>query len=381
MTSCACVRASNRSRAPTIPDARVGRPEEWCRCAPPLHFSHLHFVSRPFRFAPLVFGVSCALLGARVAPAQAIVRWTDLNATQIAALDRAHTALIIPAGIVEEHGPLLPSGAELFQNDRIASDVAAGIAARAGWTVVMLPGVPLGSGAFDRRAGRAGFAGTLSVRASTLQAVFTDLADDIGQQGFRFVFVIDGHADANHDRALDLAGDVFSASYRGFMVHLLGRRGCQADGLEPPPISMLSATAMTADADSPHGGAMETSRLWFTRPELVDSVAVRNAADMTAKGAADWSRVAQRADWPGYVGAPRFATLELGEWLYQTQRRSCVDLALRLLDGLDERTVLRFGDQMRAHPDVRARLDAQEKAESDDGLRQKRTLGRPPLRP
>lgn len=338
-------------------------------------------MARPFPLSPLVVGVSCVLLGTRVAPAQTILRWTDLNATQIAALDRAHTALIIPAGIVEEHGPLLPSGAELFHNDRIATDLAADIAARPGWTVVMLPGVPLGSGAFDRRAGRTGFAGTLSVRASTIQAVFTDLADAVGQQGFRFVFVINGHADANHDRALDLAGDVFAVSYRGFMVHLLGRRGCQADGLEPPPITMLSATAMTADADSPHGGAMETARLWFSRPEFVDSTAVRNATDVTANGAAEWPRVAQRADWPGYVGAPRFATLELGEWLYRTQRRNCTDLALRLLDGLDERTVLRFSDQVRAHPDVRARLEAQERAESDDGMRQKRALGRLSGRP
>ena len=341
----------------------------------------MQFVSRPLRSITLAVSAACALLCATVAQSQAIVRWTDLTTAQIAALDRAHTAVVVPAGIVEEHGPLLPSGAEIFQNDRLATELATAITARSGWTVVMLPVVPFGSGAFDRRAGRTGLAGSLSVRASTLQAVFTDLADDLGQQGFRYVFVINGHADANHDRALDLAGDVFSASYRGFMVHLLGRRGCQPDGLEPPPITMLSASAMTADTDSPHGGVMETSRVWWIRPDLVDSAAVRQAGDVMAKGTAEWARVAQRADWPGYVGAPRFATLELGEWLYQTQRRSCTELALRLLDGLDERTVHRYGDQIRAYPDVRTLLEAQEKAESDEGLRQKRALARLPARP
>jgi hypothetical protein len=144
---------------------------------------------------------------------------------------------------------------------------------------------------------------------------------------------------------------------------------------------MFSASAMTADADSPHGGALETSRLWWVRQDLVDSTAVRRADDVTAKGAMEWSRAAQRPDWPGYVGAPRFATLELGEWLYQTQRRGCTDLALRLLDGLDARTVLRYGDQVRAYPDVRAQLDAQERAEAEDGARQKRALSRIPVRP
>jgi creatinine amidohydrolase len=308
--------------------------------------------------------------------AQRILRWTELTAQQLGRLDRTRTAVLIPAGIVEEHGPLLPAGAEVMHNERLAGDLAAAIAARPGWTVLVLPTIPLGSGAFDRRFGRIGFGGTLSVRASTVQAVFTDLAENLGQQGFRQIFVINGHADANHDRALDLAGDFFGASFRGFMIHLLGRRGCQVDGLEPPPLTMMSAMAMTADADSPHGGVMETSRIWWLRPDLVDSTSVRTAADHPAKGAAEWERVAQQPDWRGYVGAPRFATLELGAWLYETERRHCTDLALRFLDGLDERTVPRYGDQLRAYPDVRSLLEAQERVEADEAARQKRVLSR-----
>jgi len=325
-----------------------------------------------------IFVLLCA---PSVAVAQGVVRWLDLTSEQVLRLDRAHTVVLIPAGIVEEHGPFLPNGAELMHNDRLARDLATAIVARPAWTGVLAPTIPLGSGAFDRRSGRSGFGGTLSVRAATVQAVFSDLAENLGQQGFRRIFVINGHADANHDRALDRAGDVFSSSYRGFMVHLLGRRGCHVDGLEPPPITMLSASAMTADADSPHGGATETARFWWVRPDLVDSAAIRIAADFPAKGSSEWVRTAARPGWRGYVGAPRFATLELGEWLYETERRNCTDLALRLLDGLDEHTVPRHGDQMRAYPDVRALLDAQERAESEEVVRQKRALGRQPQRP
>ncbi len=347
----------------------------------PVPSPHQPHVTRVLRNSLFVVVLALALPVSDTLRAQSIVRWADLTSAQLAGLDRSHTVVIVPAGTIEEHGTLLPSGAELFQNDRIAGDLATDIAARPGWSVVMLPTVPLGSGAFDRKAGRSGFSGTLAVRASTIQAVFTDLADNLGAQGFRFVFIVNGHGDANHDRALDLAGDFFTASYRGFMVHLLGRRGCQADGLEPPPITTFSASAMTADADSPHGGAMETSRIWWLRPDLVDSAAVRRAGDVSVKGAAEYARIAQRADWPGYVGAPRFASLELGEWLYQTQHRNCSDLALRLLDGLDERAVARYGDQQRAYPDVRTVLDAQERLEIEDAVRQKRALARTPTRP
>ena len=156
---------------------------------------------------------------------------------------------------------------------------------------------------------------------------------------------------------------------------------------EPQAIPLLEALGLVlavdihADADSPHGGAFETSRLWYLRPDLVDSTAVRRAPDLPAQGAAAWARVAQRADWPGYVGSPRSATLELGEWLYQTQRRSCTELALRFLDGLDERTVARASDQQRAYPGVRALFDQQERTESDEGARQKRALARGASRP
>ena len=166
-----------------------------------------------------------ALCAPSVAVAQGVVRWIDLTSEQVARLDRAHTVVLLPAGIVEEHGPFLPNGAELMHNERLAHDLATAIVARPGWTVVLAPTIPLGSGAFDRRSGRSGFGGTLSVRAATVQAVFSDLAENLGQQGFRQIFVINGHADANHDRALDMAGDVFASSFRGFMVHLLGRRG------------------------------------------------------------------------------------------------------------------------------------------------------------
>jgi creatinine amidohydrolase/Fe(II)-dependent formamide hydrolase-like protein len=36
-------------------------------------------------------------------------RVAELNTEQIRALDRARTAVILPGGILEEHGPYLPS--------------------------------------------------------------------------------------------------------------------------------------------------------------------------------------------------------------------------------------------------------------------------------
>lgn len=313
-----------------------------------------------------------ALAPTHAASAQRILRWTELNAAQLASLDRERTAVLIPAGLVEQQGTMLPVGAELFRSDRLAADIASSIASRPGWTVLMLPTIPLGSGAFDRRVGRSDFGGSLPVRAATVQAIFTDIATDLGEQGFEHLFIIDGHSEASHARALDLAGEAFRARYRGYMVHLLGRNGCHVDGLEPPPITLYSATAMTADADSPHAGTRQTARHWWLRQDLVDSTRVRRAPDVTAGSPEKRAAVARQSEWQGYVGAPRFATLELGQWMYETELRHCSALAHRFLDGLDERSVLRFSDRMRADPAMRALMEATTRRESGDSTRRPR---------
>lgn len=56
------------------------------------------------------------------------------------------------------------------------------------------------------------------------------------------------------------------------MIHLLGRAGCQPESMgsnSGPPVSLFSAAAKAADADSPHAGALESARLRFLRPDLV----------------------------------------------------------------------------------------------------------------
>jgi Creatinine amidohydrolase len=83
-----------------------------------------------------------------------VLRLAEMDAAAVARLDRARTIVIIPGGILEEHGPHLPVNADGYRNERIAADVAAAVAARPGWAALVLPTVPLGSGSFELTAGR-----------------------------------------------------------------------------------------------------------------------------------------------------------------------------------------------------------------------------------
>lgn len=67
-----------------------------------------------------------------------------LATTKFAALDRSKTAVIVPGGILEEHGPYLPSASDTYQARWLADNLARRIGARPGWTAVMFPMIPLG---------------------------------------------------------------------------------------------------------------------------------------------------------------------------------------------------------------------------------------------
>jgi Creatinine amidohydrolase len=139
----------------------------------------------------VLFGLS--MLGAPRGAGGQVVRMAELTSADIARLDRARTVMIVPGGILEEHGPFLPVYSDGYLNERLADTPAAAIAARAGWKAVVLPAIPLGNSAANDIGGRYSFPGTFAVRFETLRAVFMDLGDELGAQGFRWVFVVHLH--------------------------------------------------------------------------------------------------------------------------------------------------------------------------------------------
>lgn len=113
----------------------------------------------------IALALCCGTVGGEV------LRFEDLTSPQTARLERSRTVLVLPGGILEEHGPYLPNGADGIFNRRLADDLAAAIDRREGWTVVMLPFVPLGAGAANEIGGKYSFPGSLTIRPETLRAV------------------------------------------------------------------------------------------------------------------------------------------------------------------------------------------------------------------
>jgi creatinine amidohydrolase/Fe(II)-dependent formamide hydrolase-like protein len=274
----------------------------------------------------------------RLAQAQ-IYRLAELNTAQIRALNRQTTVVIIPGGVLEEHGPYLPSYTDGYANERLTADLAAAIARRPGWTVALFPAIPLGSGGANSIGAKYSFPGSFGIRPAVLRAVFMDLATEFGEQGFRWIFVVHGHG-GPHNLALDEAGDYFRDTYGGHMVHLVGLRPARMAWDSVIQAEVPSA-ARAEDGFTVHAGVAEHSVIMALRPDLVPA-AIARAPSLTASDFSDLQRIAASPGWPGYFGAPRYASAELGRRLVEAENHQFVTLALQILDGLDERQVPRL---------------------------------------
>jgi creatinine amidohydrolase/Fe(II)-dependent formamide hydrolase-like protein len=272
----------------------------------------------------------------RAASAQ-VWELAKLNTAQIRDLDRARTVVIIPGGILEQHGPYLPAYADGYWNERIAQELAASVAARPGWAALMFPPIPLGVGGANEIGRRYSFPGTYALRSATLRSLFMDLASEFGEQGFRWIFVVHGHGAPEHNRMLDDAGDFFRDEYRGQMVHLMGLEAVLETG------GGLDADVEKVEGFSVHAGAGETSGMLFLRPDLV-AADVKAAPDRRGANMSDLVRLAGEPQWPGYFGAPRVASASQGARLFTSASAAASAYALKILDGLDPRTLSRIGD-------------------------------------
>jgi creatinine amidohydrolase len=272
-----------------------------------------------------------------------VVRIAEMNTRQIQALNLQKTVVLIPGGILEEHGPYLPSYTDGYAIDAYTQELAKAIVARPGWTVVLFPQIPLGNDPANTIGGKRVFPGSYPVRMTTLRAIYMDLANELGEQGFRWVFLVHNHGAPNHHKALNQASDYFHDVYGGTMVHLFGLKPVfLCCGIED---KMLSPKEREEEGFSVHAGAGEQSAILFLRPEFVPPD-YRAAESLTGKNFADLVRMAKVDGWPGYFGAPRLASAAMGAQAFTLSSQKLKETALQILDGLEYRKIPRYADEM-----------------------------------
>src|SRR5687768_5975677 len=149
-----------------------------------------------------------------------IYKLEELTWPQIDALDRERTLFILPVGMIEQHGPHLPVGADTFGVVYEANGAASRVSrALRDWNVVLMPPINYGHAGANLMGGRLVHPGTYGIRQSTLRSLVADVGGQLAQNGFKWIFVMNGHGAPTHNIAINDACDFVSETFRVNMLH------------------------------------------------------------------------------------------------------------------------------------------------------------------
>lgn len=267
-----------------------------------------------------------------------IYKLEELNWPQIDALQRERTLVLLPVGMVEQHGPHLPVGADTLGVLYEASGVSRRVSqALSGWNIVMLPSINYGHGGANLIGDKLVHPGTYGIRQSTLRSLVADVGGQFAQNGFRWIFVLNGHAAPTHGIAINEACDFISETFHVTMLHLTGLfradAAIQARG-EKMKARHFSAAQLSSFGMDVHAGVAETSAALATRPDLVRSD-YRALPDRAGGALGELREVATAPGWQGYFSSPSKATAAYGRAIKEWWIDGFTTLIVRAVRGED----------------------------------------------
>jgi creatinine amidohydrolase len=113
-------------------------------------------------------------------------QWSDLSRSELAARDLSQAVAVLPVAATEQHGPHLPLSVDADLAEGIVAACAAQLPADS--PVLFLPVQRVGYSPEHQ-----GFAGTLTLKATTVMALWTDIAESVHASGVRRIVLFNTH--------------------------------------------------------------------------------------------------------------------------------------------------------------------------------------------
>jgi creatinine amidohydrolase len=265
-----------------------------------------------------------------------IYKLEELTWPQIDALDRKRTLFILPVGTIEEHGPHLPVGADTLGVTYEAKGASRQVSrALPDWNIVMMPPIHYGQLGANQLGDMPVHPGTYAIRQSTLRSLVADLGGQIAQNGFKWIFVLNGHAAPTHSIAINEACDFVSETFHVTMLHLTGLfradAAIQSRG-ERITAKYFSAAETSSFGMDVHAGVGETSGMLAVRPDLVRSN-YKTLPSRAGRSLEELREIATAPGWQGYFSSPASATAAYGRAFEAWWIDGFTDLILRAVRG------------------------------------------------
>lgn len=218
-------------------------------------------------------------------PAYSIFQGTivDMTWPEIKKAAERNAIVLLPIGVIEEHGPHMGLGPDTYQAHKLSTILKQRLADQK-IEAVILPVMYWGI----MQANESGaFPGTLSVRPETMKALLMDELTDVKNWGFKNVFIVSVHGDRVHRKTVD---EVIPEAEKTLGIDIFN--GHDGEGTGKPHPRLNPYTAEKPFQPDYHSGAVETALMDYYFPGEVNKELAK-----TLKPQATWQPL-------GYVGDP-----------------------------------------------------------------------------
>lgn len=245
-------------------------------------------------------------------------------------IERAAKSGAVPLwglGVIEQHGPHLPLGTDVYVPMAVLRLARRLLASRAIEAVIVPPFY------WGVNHVTASYVGSFVVRPAVFVALMTDVFTSLKKDGFDRVFCLSGHGDAVHNRTIldGVRQGSAAAAIDGRMV--VSRSMVARLGFDPADPHLAIAVDEGSGSSGPidvHAGLWETSLMWAAFPAVVRSDLLPGLVptDFAPADLAEWRKGGDHALGKsplGYVGDPAAASREQGLNLLRREAERVAD--------------------------------------------------------
>lgn len=250
--------------------------------------------------------------------------WVELEA-----LDKDHSFVLVPLSPIEEHGPHLPLGTDIFGTDDIAQLAAEAVHQKnSTLQAILAPSIPLGCSSIT-----ADFPGTISLRGQTLYNLLVDFCSGLAESGFQYIAIVNHHLDPVHLKAILEAIEIVENRFGVKIIETAGRIAYSGKVMGEVTHGEELGVPMKTEI---HADIRETSYIKYRYPHLIkqnpeELPAVRIDVKEGLKNGHTTFR--EMGASQGYIGTPALASEALGKIHLEEQAENTADMIIQLVGG------------------------------------------------
>ena len=230
------------------------------------------------------------------------MKWPEIQE----AVDQ-NALVLLPLGVIEEHGPQLCLGTDIYTAHRYCLAVQK-LLRQKGYPAVIAPpfywGVCQSTG---------GFIGSFQIKKETAKSVLVDILASLAGFGFHNIFGVNAHGDIEHAVAIieafaEIQGTLGINARHVFDEWRLPHFGFSGDEPFLCPVKPQAIKVSSAETPDIHAGDIETAMIHAFYPELVDAEKAKSLppVSLPEEKGEDWlfGGHIHELSAEGYLGSP-----------------------------------------------------------------------------